>query len=416
MTGATDAPAPAPGICRICRGDVEEFLDLGRQPLSDRFLEPGATDEEFFYRLRVGQCRACTMVQLTEEVPRHLMFHADYPYHSSGSSVMREHFAGVAQTFLATELTGPDPFIVEMGCNDGIMLSTIQEAGVRHLGFEPSNGVADVARSKGVRVRTDFFEESTAREVRAAEGPADVIYTANTMCHIPYLDSVLKGADALLAPNGVFVFEDPYLGDIVAQTSFDQIYDEHFYLFSAGSVQAMAERFGFELVNVERLPVHGGEVRYTLARTGVHTPTEAVTRLLAGEREQRLTELATLRTFAANVHTIREDLVALLERLRAEGRSVVGYGATAKSATVTNFCGIGPELVSFVCDTTPDKQNRLTPGQHIPVRPAAAFSDPYPDYALLFAWNHAEEIMAKEQEFQQSGGRWIRYVPDVRVT
>ncbi|MFE3022065.1 methyltransferase domain-containing protein [Streptomyces sp. NPDC059256] len=414
MTGVTDVPAR--GTCRICGGDVEEFLDLGQQPLSDRFLEPGDVDEEFFFRLTVGQCSTCTMVQLAEEVPRHLMFHDDYPYHSSGSSVMREHFAGVAHSLLASELTGADPFVVEMGCNDGIMLETIREAGVRHLGFEPSTGVAEVARAKGVRVRTDFFEESTAREVRAAEGPADVIYTANTMCHIPYLDSVLRGADVLLAPDGVFVFEDPYLGDIVGKTSFDQIYDEHFYLFSAGSVQALAERFGFELVNVERLPVHGGEVRYTLARPGVRTPTQAVNRLLTEERDQKLTDLMTLRAFATNVRKVREDLVALLKRLRAEGRRVVGYGATAKSATVTNFCDIGPELVSFICDTTPGKQNRLTPGQHIPVRSAAEFSAPYPDYALLFAWNHAEEIMAKEREFQQSGGRWIRYVPQVHVT
>ncbi|MGP4029184.1 methyltransferase domain-containing protein [Actinomadura sp. 3N407] len=414
MPGATDATAPV--SCRICDGDVEEFLDLGRQPLSDRFPAPDDEGEEFFYRLGVGRCRTCTMVQLTEEVPRHLMFHEDYPYHSSGSSVMREHFAKAAQRFLATELTGPDPFVVEVGCNDGIMLGTIQAAGVRHLGFEPSTGVAEVARSKGMRIRTDFFEAATAMEVRAAEGPADVIYAANTMCHIPYLESVLKGADALLTPDGVFVFEDPYLGDIVAKNSFDQIYDEHFYLFSAGSVRAMAERFGFELVDVERLPVHGGEVRYTLARGGARTPTAAVGRLLADERDRKVTDLASLRAFTADVHKIRDDLVALLERLRAEGRRVVGYGATAKSATVTNFCGIGPDLVSFVCDTTPSKQNRLTPGRHIPVRPAAAFSDPYPDYALLFAWNHAEEIIAKEQEFQQSGGRWIRYVPEVHVT
>lgn len=410
MTGPT-----GPATCRVCGGRVEEFFDLGRQPLSDRFLKPGGTDGEFFYRLAVGQCRSCSMVQLIEEVPRDLMFHQDYPYHSSGSSVMREHFAGVALGFLATELTGPDPFVVEIGCNDGIMLRTIQEAGVRHLGFEPSVGVAEVARKQGVRVRTEFFEKATAATVREAEGPADVIYAANTMCHIPYLGSVFQGADALLGPNGVVVFEDPYLGDIVDKTSFDQIYDEHFYLFSAGSVAAMAERFGFELADVERLPVHGGEVRYTLARKGARTPSEAVGKLLAEEREQGLTDLATLRGFAANVGRIRDDLVDLLTRLRSEGRSVVGYGATAKSATVMNFCGIGPDLVSFVCDTTPSKQGRLTPGKHIPVRPAAAFSDPYPDYALLFAWNHAEEIMAKEQEFRQAGGRWIRYVPDVHV-
>ncbi len=413
MTDPADTNTP--GTCQVCGGAVEEFLDLGRQPLSDRFVTPEEVPGEFSYRLAVGQCGTCHMVQLTEAVPRHLMFHEAYPYHSSGSAVMREHFGKTAHGFLADELTGPDPFVVEIGCNDGIMLKVIHEADVRHLGFEPSTGVAEVARAKGVCVRTDFFEEKTATVVSIAEGPANVIYAANTMCHIPYLESVFRGVDALLAPDGVFVFEDPYLGDIVAKISFDQIYDEHFYLFSVGSVQAMAARFGFELVNVERLPVHGGELRYTLARAGARTPTAAVARLLAEERDQRLTDRETLRAFAANVAVIRDDLIALLRRLRDEGRHVVGYGATAKSATVTNFCGIGPDLVPYVCDATPAKQNRLTPGRHIPVRPPTAFSDPYPDYALLFAWNHAEEIMAKEQEFQQAGGRWILYVPKVHV-
>nr|4E2W_A Chain A, TcaB9 [Micromonospora chalcea] len=409
------ADVSPPTACRVCGGGVQEFLDLGRQPLSDRFRKPDELDDEFTYRLAVGRCDSCEMVQLTEEVPRDLMFHEVYPYHSSGSSVMREHFAMLARDFLATELTGPDPFIVEIGCNDGIMLRTIQEAGVRHLGFEPSSGVAAKAREKGIRVRTDFFEKATADDVRRTEGPANVIYAANTLCNIPYVQSVLEGVDALLAPDGVFVFEDPYLGDIVAKTSFDQIYDEHFFLFSATSVQGMAQRCGFELVDVQRLPVHGGEVRYTLARQGSRTPSAAVAQLLAAEREQELSDMATLRAFAGNVVKIRDELTALLHRLRAEGRSVVGYGATAKSATVTNFCGIGPDLVHSVYDTTPDKQNRLTPGAHIPVRPASAFSDPYPDYALLFAWNHAEEIMAKEQEFHQAGGRWILYVPEVHI-
>lgn len=401
--------------CRVCEGNVHEFLDLGRQPLSDAFREPGDTSEEFFYRLAVGQCEKCTMVQLTEEVPREKMFHQDYPYHSSGSSVMREHFAGVARRFLATELAGPDPFIVEMGCNDGVMLGAIREAGVRHLGFEPSGSVAQAARAGGIRVRTAFFEDSTASQARAEEGPAQVVYAANTMCHIPYPDSIFRGVDALLAPDGVFVFEDPYLGDVVAKTSFDQIYDEHFFLFSAHSVQTMAAHYGFELVDVERLPVHGGEVRYTLARAGRRTPSPAVAGLLAEEDAAGLSRLETLRGFAAGVMRIRDDLVELLRRLRAEGSRVVAYGATAKSATVANFCDIGPDLVSYVSDSTPAKQHRVTPGKHIPVRPPSAFRDPYPDYALLFAWNHADEIMANEQEFRRSGGKWISYVPAVRV-
>jgi methylation protein EvaC len=235
------------------------------------------------------------------------------------------------------------------------------------------------------------------------------------LCHIPYLDSIFKGADAMLAPGGVFVFEDPYFGDIAAKTSFDQIYDEHCFLFTATSVQAIASRFGFSLIDVRRLDVHGGEVRYTLAREGERKPTSAVATLIADEDRRALASGQTLRQFADSVAAIRDDLVSLLRRLRAEGREVAGYGATAKSATVTNFCGIGPDLVTYVCDTTPAKQNRFSPGMHIPIRPGEAFSDPYPDYALLFAWNHAEEIMAKEEAFRRAGGRWIVYVPKVRV-
>jgi methylation protein EvaC len=413
MTASTEHTSPAVGTCQLCGGAVEQFLDLGDQPLSDAFLTENDIGQEFFYRLVVGSCRGCHMVQLLNEVPRELMFHEDYPYYSSGSSLMREHFATTA-TSLLDKVTGPDPFVVEIGCNDGVFLKTIHEAGVRHVGFEPSGRVGEVARGNGVRVLTEFFEESTAMTVRDTDGPADIIYAANTICHIPYLDSIFHGVDALLSPDGLFVFEDPYLGDIIAKTSFDQIYDEHFYFFSAASVKATANRFGFELLDVQSLDVHGGEVRYSLGRRG-RAPSAAVGRLLAAEAAAGLTNLAVLRSFAARVLDIQQKLPALLRNLVASGQTVVGYGATAKSATVTNFCGIGPELVSYVCDTTPAKQNRLTPGKHIPVRQVEAFNDPYPDYALLFAWNHADEIMAKEEGFRESGGRWILYVPEVRV-
>jgi methylation protein EvaC len=401
-------------VCRICDGAVTRFLDLGRQPLSDGFLAGPPAGDEYFYRLAVGMCGECTMVQLMQEVPRELMFHEDYPYYSSGSSVMREHFAGTARRFLETELLGPDPFIVEIGSNDGIMLGTIKDAGIRHLGFEPSGQVGETARASGIRVRTAFFEEATAREVRATEGPADVIYAANTICHIPYLSSIFRGVDALLAANGVFVFEDPYLGDILAKTSFDQIYDEHFFLFAARSVQQAARHFGFELVDVERLAVHGGEVRYTIARVGAREPSDNLAQLLAEEDARGLTDPGNLARFATAVGRIRTDLVALLEKLRAENKRVVGYGATAKSATVTNFCGISTDLVEWVSDSTPAKQGRLTPGAHLPVRPPADFAADYPDHALLFAWNHATEIMAKERAFRDAGGKWIVYVPEVR--
>ncbi|MFE9643726.1 methyltransferase domain-containing protein [Streptomyces sp. NPDC006365] len=328
---------------------------------------------------------------------------------------MREHFARTAQHFLTRELTGDDPLIVELGCDDGVMLRTVREAVIRHLGVEPSAGVGEVARAKGIRVRTAFFEESTAREITAEDGRADVVYAANTLCHIPYLESIFRGLDALLTDGGVFVFEDPYLGDIIERTSFDHIYDEHFYFFTAHSVSALAERHGFQLVDAERLAVHGGQVRYTLARKGARTASAAVAALLAEEVRRGLTDPITLSAFAERVTAIRGQLTALLHKLREEGRRVAAYGATAKSATVANHCGIGPDLISFVTDTTPAKQGRLTPGSHIPVVGPERFADPHPDYALLFAWNHAEEIMSREQEFRAAGGKWILYVPDVHL-
>ncbi|APU15520.1 C-methyltransferase C-terminal domain/Methyltransferase domain [Actinoalloteichus sp. GBA129-24] len=355
------------------------------------------------------------MVQLIDEMPQELRYHAEYRYHASGSAGHRRHFAENARRLLATELTGRDPFIVEIGSNDGVLLASIAQAGIRHLGVEPSATVAEVAESKGVQVLRAFFDERTAEAIRSGHGMADVVFGANTICHIAHIDSVLRGVDALLAPHGVFVFEEPYLGTVIEGTAFDQIYDEHVLYFSVTSVQAMAAHFGFELVDVEPTPLHGGEIRYTLARVGARAVQPSVPRMIGEELTRKLTDPATFERFGRTVERIREDLVTLLTRLRAAGKRVVGYGAPGKCATVTNYCDIRPDLVPFVCDSTPAKQGRLVPGSHLPVRPPAAFSDPYPDYALLFAWNHADEIMAKEQDFRAGGGQWIRYVPEVHI-
>ncbi len=401
--------------CRICAGAVDQVLDLGRQPSANRFPLPEQASDEFLFQLAIGMCRACTMVQLITDVPQEIRYHDAYLYQASGSSSHRQHFQRVAGRLLSTELTGADPFIVEIGCNDGVMLATIAEAGVRHLGVEPATAVAELARAKGVTVRTTFFDESAAAEIRAAHGPADVIFGANTICHIADQPGLFRAVETLLSDGGVFVFEEPYVDTIIEQMAFDQIYDEHVYYFTARSVQAMARRLGFELVDVAHVPLHGGEIRYTIARPGRRTPTPAVAELLDREKVRGLADPVALARFAGAVAGVRRDLVALLRDLRASGHTVVGYGAPGKTATVTNYCGIGPDLVPFVCDSTPTKQGRLVPGSRIPVRPPEAFAAARPDYAILFAWNHAEEIMAKEREFSERGGRWILYVPEVRV-
>ena len=411
-------PQQRPGTehsCRICGGVLREVLDLGRQPVSNAFVKPEETARVPFFRLAVGLCTSCTMVQQLDEVPPREMFRSDYPYRASGSLLISRHFEEVAQRIVQTWPGDRDGFVVEIGSNDGVMLKTLGKAGIRHLGVDPAAGAADVARSHGVNVRTDFFNASTASEIRAEHGPAHLIFSANTISHISYLDSIFRGVGLLLAPDGLFVVEDRWLGAILTHVYFDQIYDEHIYLFSVRSVQAMAARFGFELIDAEYIPLHGGSIRYTIARPGSRQPTAAVAEFLAQETADGVAEEATFVQFSAEFERIRTDLVALLRDMRSNGRSVVGYGATSRSATVLNYCNIGPDLLPLVCDSTPEKQGCLTPGSNIPVCPPEVFSHPYPDYALLFAWNHAEEIMGKERLFHEKGGRWILYVPRVHI-
>lgn len=401
--------------CLLCGGATTPFLDLGTQPLADRFRSPSDTSAEFTYHLEVGQCGDCSMVQMLHPIERELMFNEHYPYRTSLSSRMSEHFERTAHA-LVRRADGADPFIVEVGSNDGAVLRHLAVLQVRHLGFEPSSSVARPCADGGLEVIEAFFEERTARDVRERYGPADIIYAANTMCHIPYLGSVLTGADALLAEGGVLIFEDPYLGDIVRFNSFDQFYDEHCYLFSGTSIDVLARSYGFSLVDVERLPVHGGEVRYSLARLGEVAPARRVADLLAHERVHGLHSLDALHGLARRVDRNRRQLLSQLAHCRRQGLTVVGYGATAKSATVCNYVGIDTSMVSRVYDSTPGKQGLLTPGSGIPVVPSAEFGPPYPDVALLFAWNHAQEILERETAFTASGGRWLTYVPEVRLS
>lgn len=405
--------SPKP-TCRICAGGLREFADFGTQPMANGFLRPGDEDA-FAFRLAVAVCERCEMVQLVDEAPHERMFNSGYPYRTSESAVMRTHFERTAHGLLDAVRDRPAPLVVELGCNDGSMLRTVAKTGARHVGVEPCGEVAEVSRAAGIRVRDEFFDEDLAADIRHTDGRANVIFSANTISHISFIDSILRGVDLLLAPDGLFVFEDPYFGDIVERTAFDQIYDEHVFFFTARSVRDMVTRNHLELVDVERLPVHGGEIRYTVAHPGTHPVSPAVTALLAEEEERGLTTPATLRTFAAGAERVRDDLVTLLSGLRDQGKRVAGYGATGKSTTLLNYCGIGPELVPFVSDSTVAKQGRLTPGTHIPVRNPTAFAEPYPDYALLLAWNHADEIMRKERAFRASGGRWILYVPRVHI-
>lgn len=401
--------------CLVCQRPIEPFLTFGRMPRADAFLAPDELDGEFFFTLAIGLCEGCGMVQLCERVPDAFMFHDAYAYYSSTSAGMRRHFRAFAGEAHRRALTSRDAFVVEIGCNDGVLLEAFGEAGIRHLGIDPAGNVLADAARKGLTVRQAFFDSAVAADIRSGHGAADLIVAANVICHIADIHAVFGGIGALLAPKGLFMFEEPYVGDIFAQTALDQIYDEHVFYFSLASIHAVAARHGLEVVDVEPQPVHGGELRYVLAHRGAHPPTPAVAEWRARERAAGLGSPAVCREFAARAAGIRDRLAALVDRLVRDGHRIAGYGATAKSATILNYCGLGPQQIEYIADVTPGKQGKLTPGSHIPVCPPDRFRASPPEYAVLFAWNHAREILDKEAAFEAGGGRWITYVPDVRV-
>ena len=401
--------------CLICESQYQPFVDFGNMPIANAFSTKEKVGNEYTFSMKVGFCENCNMVQLVEQPDREQMFHENYAFFSSTSSYMQEHFKNFAQSVIELQSLDEDSFVVEIGSNDGIMLNNFLSQKIPNLGIEPSKNVAQVAKDKGIEVVTQFFDQALVEKITKTHQKADAILSANVMCHIPYMHSIYDGVKALLKADGVFIFEDPYLGEVIEKTSFDQIYDEHVFLFSALSISHLANMHDLELINVEPQITHGGSMRYTLAHKGVKIVSQNVTNLIAKEKKTGLDSKEAYICFTDSVNKIRKDLIALLNKLKSEGKKVVAYGATSKSTTVTNYFGITPELVECIYDTTPIKQNKLSPGAHIPVLPYEQFQESNPDYVLLFAWNHATEIMKKESEYMSCDRHWITYIPKVKV-
>ena len=401
--------------CLICDSEYRPFVDFGEMPIANAFATKEEMNNEYTFPMKVGFCEHCNMVQLVEQPERERMFHDNYAFFSSTSNYMKEHFKNFANSVSELQNLNENSFVVEVGSNDGIMLQNFVTDNIACLGVEPSKNVAQVAREKEIEVVTEFFDQSLAESIIATHQKADVILSANVMCHIPYMHSIYDGIKVLLKDQGVFVFEDPYLGEVIEKTSFDQIYDEHVFLFSALSVSHLANMHDLELIDVEYQITHGGSMRYTVAHKGVKKVSNNVINLIDKEKKLGLDSSEAYSSFSDDVNQIKGDLIKLLTTLKNEGKKVVAYGATSKSTTVANYFGITPDLVECIYDTTPIKQNKLSPGMHVPVLPYEQFHDSNPDYVLLFAWNHAVEIMKKEEEYMSNDRHWITYIPEVKV-
>jgi len=401
--------------CRSCgASNIETVLDLGQIPLVNSLpSEDDLKRPDPRYPLVLAFCPACALVQITHTVPPEELFR-DYLYFSSYSDTMLAHARALVDRIVAERNLGANHLAVEIASNDGYLLCNYQRLGVPVLGIEPARNIAKVAEAKGIPTLAEFFGRELGTQLAREGRRADVIHAHNVFAHVPDVNGFVAGMAAVLAPGGVAVIEAPYVRDMIERLEFDTIYHEHLFYFSATAVQPLFQRHGLELVDVERVAIHGGSLRMWVAHTGAKAK-PSVAELLAEERALGMDRRDYYRDFAARAGQLREDLREKLRGLKNRGLRIAGYGAAAKGAVLLNFAGVGPELIDFVADRSPHKQGRYVPGVRIPVRAPSALLDAQPDYLLLLAWNFEDEIRAQQAEYLRRGGRFIVPVPQVRI-
>lgn len=416
VTAATaDAPSqPAAGPCLACGAAAPvEFLNLGRTALANN-LPRHLTDWQPVFPLRVGLCPGCGHVQLLDVVPPEAMF-TEYLYVSSASSTLSGHFVELAAAAHRRAGLTPASLAVDIGSNDGSLLAALGRLGARTRGVDPAANLAALAHERGVETEVAYFDEHTAARLRQMHGAARLITATNSFPHIPRLDSYLEGIRRLLEPDGTFVVEAHYLGDLVAQNAFDTIYHEHVSYWALTPLERLLARHGLEVFDVERLPIHHGQLRAWIGHRGAHEVTPAVAVLRADEATRGLASLDTMQAFARRVEALAAAIGAEVRRLNAAGLVVAGYGAPAKASTLLAYCGLGPGEIAWIADRNRLKHGRSTPGTGIPIVGVDQIGERHPDVLVLFAWNFAEEIIAQLAGYARRGGRFLVPVPQVRL-
>lgn len=395
----------------------KEFLNLGKQPIANGFLYKEEIKDEFFFELIVGCDEETKLVTQMEYVDPSLMFNETYAYRGSMSITMKEHFKSFSESLQLRLPQFPfykkNPRVLEIGSNDGVFIKNWDYKNT--FAVEPCGNFAEETNKMGYKTYSSFWDNNLSTLILENEGPMDLIFAANCMCHIPNIDETFSAIKNLLSDGGVFIFEDPSLAEMINNNSYDQIYDEHPHIFSVIALKNILERNGLTIIEVTNLPVHGGSNRIWVQKTkDIKNIDPSVEYNLQHERILGLDKFETFERFATRVSQSKEDLIRILKQCKEEGKKVISYGATSKSTTIFNYCGIDKELISYITDTTPEKQEKLCPGMHIPIiSPQKGFNKSV-DYAYLGAWNFIKEISNKEKDFLKRGGKFITHVPIVK--
>lgn len=403
--------------CRACGGaHLECFLALGPTPLANSFLKsPDEAASEMSFPLDLYFCHDCSLVQLLDVIDPEVLFR-NYIYVTGTSDTIAAHNVKYAQTVVDFLNLGADDLVVEVASNDGSLLKCFKRHNVRTLGIEPATNIAEMARAEGIETIDQFFNSATAREVQKTHGPASAVIGNNVLAHVDETQDFLLGCKELLKDHGLVIIEVPYLRELLDRLEYDTVYHEHLCYFSVTTLLRLCEAVGLCLVRVDRVPIHGGSLRmYAGRRDHYQSHSAEVLAQAEEERKAGLTDFAQYQRFAAGVESNRQAIRELLEGLQSRGQTVAAYGAPAKGNTLLNYCGIDTGLVSYTVDKSPLKVGLYTPGMHLPVLPASALLERQPDYALILAWNFADEIMKQQAEYHQRGGRFIIPIPEPRI-
>ncbi len=403
-------------LCRVCNSELENIFDFGNMPIANNLIslkEQENNKDEYKYDMKIGVCLNCSSLQIVNVPKKELMFNNKYAYFASQSQHMKIHFGKLAKD-LMSKMKKEEDYILEIGSNDGIFLKSFSENGFKHLGVDASENVVQAAQANGIKSICRFFDDKTADELLKSHGKAKIIVITNTMHHIENCQSVAKGVEKILRDDGTLIIEDPYLLDMYKIGSIEQVYAEHNFIWSLHSYKTLFEKFSINLYDVEHFETHGGSMRYFFSKQNID-PTNKMKKYIDLEINKKIFDINTFLNFRDNCNKICTELFEFILNKKNEGKSIAGYGATAKSATTLNFSKINNKMVDCIYDSTPFKIGKYTPGTHIEIRDANLFSNDNPDFTILFAWNHRSEIMKKEKE-KNSKTTWVEYIPKLKLT